>query len=268
MNRQAYPSDVSDDEWAFVAPYLTLMKEDAPQRDHSLREVFNGLRYIVRTGMQWRFMPNDLPPWHTVYQQTRRWVKAGVFEAMTHDLRMLLREIGERSPQPTAAVFDGRTLQSSPESGARAGYDGYKRKKGSKVHLAVDTLGQLLAVTVTPANEQERAQVAALAAQVQVVTGDSVEVAFVDQGYTGEKTATAAAEHGIRLEVVKLPEAKRGFVLLPRRWVVERSFAWMARFRRLVRDYERLATTLAGLHFVAFAILMAHRFVTAMTQYA
>jgi transposase len=266
--RKAYPSDVSDDEWAFVAPYLTLMKEDAPQRDHSLRDVFNGLRYIVRTGMQWRFMPNDLPPWHTVYQQTRRWVKAGVFEAMTHDLRMLLREMAERSPQPTAAVFDGRTLQSSPESGARAGYDGYKRKKGSKVHLAVDTLGQLLAVTVTPANEQERAQVAALAAQVQAVTGDSVEVAFVDQGYTGEKSAAAAAEHGIRLEVVKLPEAKKGFVLLPRRWVVERSFAWMARFRRLARDYERLATTLAGLHFVAFAILMAHRFVTAMTQYA
>lgn len=266
MGRRAYPSDVSDDEWALLAPYLTLMTEEAPQREYALREVFNGLRYIVRTGMQWRFMPNDLPPWYTVYQQTRRWVKAGVFEALVHDLRSVLREIEGRQPQPRAAIFDGRTLQSSPESGARAGWDGYKRRKGSKVHLAVDTLGQLLAAIVTPANEQERAQVDALATQVQATTGDSVEVAFVDQGYTGEEAAAAAAEHGIRLEVVKLPTTKRGFVLLPRRWVVERSFAWMARFRRLVRDYERLAETLAALHFVAFAILLVHRFVTLMVQ--
>ena len=272
MSRKPYPSDVSDDEWAFVAPYLTLMKEDAPQREHPLREVFNGTQrvpgYLVRSGAAWRLMPNDLPPWHTVYQQTQRWLDAGVFEQIVHDLRMLLREIDGRNPQPRAAIFDGRTLQSTPESGACAGYDGHKKRKGSKVHLAVDTLGQLLAVTVTPANEQERAQVAELAEQVQAATGDSVEIAFVDQGYTGADAADAAEQHGIRLEVVKLPSAKRGFVLLPRRWVVERSFAWMARFRRLARDYERLDETLAGLHFVAFAILMAHRFVTFMSQSA
>jgi len=225
MDRQPYPSDVSDEEWALVAPYLTLMREDAPQRDHPLREVFNGLRYIIRTGMQWRMMPNDLPPWHTVYQQTQRWLKAGVFEALVHDLRQLLREIAGRDPRPSAAILDGRTLQSTPESGSRAGYDGHKRRKGSKVHLAVDTLGHLLAALVTPANEQERAQVGELAAQIQEVTGESVEVAFVDQGYTGEQPAAAAAEHGIRLEVVRLPTAKRGFVLLPRPWVVERSFS-------------------------------------------
>jgi transposase len=268
MKRKTYPSDVSDDEWAFVAPYLTLMREDAPQREHSLREVFNGLRYVVKTGCQWRYLPNDLPPWHTVYQQTQRWLEAGVFEAMAHDLRMLIREIEGRNPQPSAAISDGRTLQSTPESGARAGYDGHKKRKGSKVHLAVDTLGQLLAVLVTPANEQERAQVAELAAKVQEATGDSVEIAFVDQGYTGEQAAEAAEQHGIRLEVVKLPTTKRGFILLPRRWVVERSFAWMARFRRLARDYERLDTTLAGLHFVAFTILMAQSFVSFMVQSA
>jgi len=268
MERKAYPSDVSDDEWAFVAPYLTLMREDAPQREYSLRELFNGLRYIVRTGVQWRYMAHDMPPWHTIYQQTQRWLKAGVFEAMVHDLRMLMREIDGRRPQPSAAILDSRTLQSSPESGQRAGYDGHKRRKGSKVHIAVDTLGQLLAVLVTPANEQDRAQVAALAEQIQEVTGESVEVAFVDQGYTGEQAAADAGAQGIRLEVVKLPTAKRGFVLLPRRWVVERSFAWMARFRRLARDYERLAETLAGLHFVAFAMLMAHRFIAFMVQSA
>jgi transposase len=268
MNRKAYPSDVSDDEWAFVAPYLTLMTEDAPQRTHDLREVFNALRYIMHTGMQWRMMANDLPPWYTVYQQTERWLKAGVFEDLVRDLRMLMREIEGRSPEPRAAILDSRTLQSTPESGSRAGYDGHKRRRGSKVHLAVDTLGQLLAVVVTPANEQDRAQVAALAEQVQAATGEAVEVAFVDQGYTGDQPAADAQEHGIQLEVVKLPTAKRGFVLLPRRWVVERSFAWMSRFRRLARDYERMAETLAGLHFIAFAILLVRRFVTVMVQNA
>ena len=261
MERKPYPSDVSDDEWAFVAPYLTLMTEAAPQREHPLREVFNGLRWIVRAGAPWRMLPNDLPPWEAVYQQTQRWLTAGVFEAMVNDLRELLRLAAGRKEQPSAAIFDSRTLQSSPESGARAGYDGAKRRKGSKVHMAVDTLGQLLALRVTAASEQDREQVAALAAQVQAVTGHTVEVAFVDQGYTGDQPLEAAAEQGIRLEVVKLPTAKKGFVLLPRRWVVERSFAWTARFRRLARDYERLPQTLAGLHFLAFAILLLHRFI-------
>lgn len=256
MTRKAYPSDISNDEWAFVAPYLTLMREDAPQRDYELREVFNGLRWLVRTGAAWRLMPHDLPPWYTVYQQARRWLKAGVFETLVHDLRVLLRIAAGRDEQPTAAIFDGRTLQSTPESGSRAGFDGAKRKQGSKVHMAVDTLGHLLALHVTPANEQERAQVDELASQVQTVTGGTVEVAFVDQGYTGPEPAQAAAAYGIELIVVKLPEAKKGFVLLPKRWVVERSFAWTGRFRRLARDYERLPDTLAGLHFLAFAILM------------
>jgi transposase len=264
MNRKAYPSDVTDDEWAFAAPYLTLMREDAPQRGYELREVFNGLRYIIRSGATWRMMPNDLPPWEIVYQQTQRWLKAGVFEMMVHDLRAVLRLAEGRNEQPSAAIFDGRTLQSSPESGKRAGYDGAKRRKGSKAHLAVDTLGHLLALHVTPANDQERDQVGRLAQQVQEVTGEHVEVAFVDQGYTGDDPAQAAQQHGIRLEVIKLPEAKKGFVLLPRRWVVERSFGWMARFRRLARDYERLPETLAGLHFLAFTMLMLHRFVQHM----
>lgn len=261
MTRKAYPSDVSDEEWAFVAPYLTLMREDAPQRDYDLREVFNGVRYVVRTGCPWRLLPHDLPPWAVVYQQSQRWIKAGVFEDMVHDLREVLRVAKGKNEQPSAAIFDGRTMQSTPESGERAGYDGYKRKKGSKVHIAVDTLGYLLAVKVTPANEQERAQVKELAAEVQEVTQQSVKVAFVDQGYTGEQPEADAKESGIELIVVKLPEAKKGFVLLPKRWVVERSFAWAARFRRLARDFERTPEILAGLHYLAFAILMLHQFV-------
>src|SRR6476661_7669304 len=256
MNRKSYPSDVSDAEWGFVAPYLTLMTLDAPQREPDLREVFDALRWLAHCGAPWRYLPGDFPPWAAVYQQTARWLKAGCFEAIVHDLRALLRRAEGRDRQPTAAIFDGRTLQSSPESGERAGYDGHKRKKGSKIHMAVDTLGHLLALLVTPANEQERAQVGALA---QAVTRQNVELAFVDQGYTGEAPAQAAQALGLQLEVVKLTEAKRGFVLLPRRWVVERSFAWATRCRRLVKDYERYASTLAGLHFVAFAILLLRR---------
>src|ERR687897_780737 len=214
-SRKPYPSDVSDEEWALAAPYLTLLPEEAAQRTHRLREVFDGLRYLVRYGVPWRALPNDLPPWHAVYDQAQRWL--------------------------------------------RAGWDGHKRTRGSKLHLAVDTLGHLLALRVTPAHENDRAAVAELAEAVQDATGESVEIAYVDQGYTGDRPAEAAAAHGIELEVVGLPEAKRGFVLLPRRWVAERPFAWMARCRRLARDYERLPETLAGLHLVAFAILLLRR---------
>jgi len=214
---------------------------------------------LARAGAPWRLLPNDLPPWYTVHQQARRWIEAGCFEAAVHDLRSLLRLLAGRKAKPSGVILDARTLQSSVESGGRAGYDGHKKKKGSKVHVAVDTLGNLIAAHVTPANEQERAQVAELAAQVQEVAGEKVEVAYADQGYTGAEPAHEAAAHGIELQVVRHTEAKRGFVLLPKRWVVERSFAWAARFRRLARDYERLPTTLAGLHFVVFACLLLSR---------
>lgn len=251
-SRKPYPSDVSDEEWSLVVPYLTLMKEDAPQRSHSLRELFNALRYVIRYGIAWRAMPNDLPPWHAVHQQAHRWLAAGSFETLAQDLRALLRVAAGRNEEPTAAIIDSRTLRSTPESGTRAGYDGAKRKRGSKVHMAVDTLGHLLALHVTPADIGDREAVARLAADIQDATGDTVTLAYVDQGYTGKAAAEAAAAEGITLEVVKLPEAKRGFVLLPRRWVVERSFAWVTRCRRLVKDYERYATTLAGFHVIAF----------------
>ena len=200
-------------------------------------------------------MLHDLPPWEAGYQQTQRWIKAGVFEEMVHDLRVLLRLSEGRPSDPSAAVLDARTLRSTPKSGHRGGYDGHKGKKGSKVHAAVDTLGNLLALFVSPANESERAHVGGLAEAVQEATGESVEIAFVDQGYTGERPAQEAEAHGMRLEIVKHEGAKRGFVLLPRRWVVERDFAWASRFRRLAKDYERLPDTLTGLHFVAFACL-------------
>ncbi|MFT0174451.1 IS5 family transposase [Paraburkholderia mimosarum] len=248
-NRRPYPTDVSDEEWYFAAPYLTLMNKDAPKRRYELREMFNALRWIVRAGAPWRLLPNDFPPWEMAYQQTQRWIQAGCSEAMVNDLRSIIRVAQDRRGQPSAVILDGRTLQSTCVSGPRAGYDGYKRKKGSKVHVA-------------PANEQERAQVGELARQVLQATGQTVKVAFADQGYTGEEPAQAALDEGIELQVIKLSDAKKGFVLLPRRWVVERSFGWPNRFRRLARDYERLPETLAGLHFVVFSVLMFVHFAT------
>jgi transposase len=264
--RKPYPCDVSDEEWAFVAPYLMLMREDAPQREYPLREIFNALRYLARCGGPWRMLPNDLPPWEAVYGQMRRWLASGVFERMAQDLREILRWREGPAEQPTAAILDSRTLQSTPESGARAGFDGAKKKKGSKVHIAVDTLGHLLALHVTPANAQDRDQVAALTTQIQEVTGGTVQVAFADQGYTGEAASQKAAQQSIQLEVVKRPAPGQGFVLLPRRWIVERSQAWVARFRRLARDYERLAQTLAGLHYIAFTCLLLQRFVASIPK--
>jgi transposase len=204
----------------------------------------------------WRYLPGDFPAWHTVYQQTQRWINAQVFEAIAHDLRALLRQTQGRNAQPSAAIFDSRTLQSTPESGHRTGCNGHKNQRGTKIHAAVDTLGHLLALCVTPANENDRSQVEALCDAVQEVTGQNVQVAFVDAGYSGIEPEKEAGQYAVRLEVVKSPEATRGFVLLPKRWVVERSFAWATRFRRLAKDYERLPETVKSLHILAFVCLM------------
>ena len=158
--RKPYPSDVSDEEWSLVVPYLTLMKEDAPQREHSMRELFNGLRYVIRYGIAWRAKPNDLPPWHEVHKKAHRGLPAGRFEALAQDSRATLRLAAGRKEEPTTAIIDGRTLRSTPECGTRAGYDGAKRKRGSKVHMAVDTLGHLLALHMTSYVSKVRADCA------------------------------------------------------------------------------------------------------------
>src|SRR5258708_10877225 len=205
--RKSYPSDVSDAEWEFLGPSRRVMRGDAPRREYGLRDLFNAARYVVKTGCQWRFLPHDLPPWTAVYQQARRWLQAGVFEDITHDLRMIVRLVVEREAQPSAAILDGRTLQSTPESGGRAGYDGAKKKNGSKGHAAVDTLGNLLALEGTAANEHERAQVADLAARVQEVTGGAVAVEFFDQGYTGGDASPPAPTARIPLAVIHHTES-------------------------------------------------------------
>jgi transposase len=212
--------------------------------------------------------PTDLPPWEAVYQQTQRGLQASVFDAIVHELRMRLRLAAGREEPPSATILESRTRPSSPERGHRAGDDGATRQRGRTVPRAVETLGHWLAWHVTPAAAQDRAQVAPLTAQVQDVTGDTSEVACVDPGDTGDHPAQDAAGHGLHLDVGKRPAAKNGFVRLPRRWVVERSFAWAARFRRLSRDDERRPATLAGFHVLACVMLMRKRFGALMVQSA
>jgi len=261
VRSRTYPSDVSNEEWALVVPYLALLPLDAPQRKHDLRAAFNALRWMVRTGAPWEYLPHDFPPPAVVREQARRWIDRCCFENLVHDLRELLRLNDERKAQPSATVIDSRFVPGSPESGHRTKYNGHKRQKGSKVHAVVDTLGQLLALTVTPANVDDREPVLRLCERVREQTGERVRVMFADQNYTGEEVLDDAEFQGIDLVVVNRPEGSRGFVLLPRRWVVERSFAWATRFRRLVRDYERLPQVFAGLHWAVFGILMAAKLV-------
>lgn len=259
MTQRGDPSDVDDDTYLFLLPSLLLSSKDTRQRKYPIRSVLNALLWVARTGAQWAYLPHDLPPAETVRQQAHRGFEAGCFENAAHDLCLLSRVEKARNGEPTAIIIDSRTLQSTPESGHRARVDGAKKRKGTKLDRAVDTLGHLLAVLTTPANEQDRAQVFDLCLEVQEATGVKVEVAYADQGYTGERTALDATEAGVELIVVKRPEATKGFILLPKRWVVERSFAWLSRFRRLGQDLERLPSTLIGFHFLAACVLFSNK---------
>ena len=204
---------MTDKAWAFVAPDVTLMTEEAPHRRHDLREVENALRWIVRTGAPWRSLPGNFPPWAAVHQQAQRWIDAGCFEEMAHDLRALVREAAGCDPDPPVVILDGKTLRDTPGRGQRAGDDGHLRTPGSNIPVAIDTLGHLLALRVTPANTHERAH-GALADAVQEATGNTVELAWVDPGDTGENLAEDVAR-GADLAVVLLPEAKRASCCCP-----------------------------------------------------
>lgn len=256
MTRQPYRSDVDDETYLFMLPYLLLTPEDAPQRKYPIREVLNAALWIGRTGSQWEYLPHDFPPYKIVHQQVMRWFEHGCFENMAHDLQMLRREEVGRNAVPSVAIIDSRTLQSTPESGHRAGYDGAKRRNGSKIHAAVDTMGHAITLLVTPADGQDREQVYDLCREVQEVTGYNVDVVVADGGYSGDQAETDAALSEIELVVAKRPAGASGFVVIPRRWVVERTFAWTSRFRRLGRDLERLASSLLGFHWMAISVLL------------
>jgi transposase len=251
-DRKPYWTDVHDEDWSFVAPYLASVAENAPQRDYGSRELFNALCWIIfRQGASWRDVPMNFPPWQAVYEQTNTWIKAGCFEAIVHDLRAILflgDALGRRQRAATAIedLASYRRIGAIERSGGR-------RRKDRKLHVRVDTLGHLLALLVTPAEEQDRARADALCRKVQVlqeVTGQHVEVP------SGEKAVAQALARGVELEVVKLPEAKNGFVLLPKLWILDRDYSWVTRCRGLAKHYEWLPAKVAGLQFVVFGCIL------------
>lgn len=185
MTRKAYPSDVSDETWALVTPFLMLMDDAAPWQNYPLSDVANGLRSLVRKGAPWRMLPTDPPLRYVLSLQLQCWMKAGGAQ-MVYDIRMLLCEMTDCTPQPRAVIVDKWTLPAPPARGERTGDDGHNRRNGATVHMAVATLGYMPAVMVTPANDHDRARVATLAYRMQGVPDDTVDVAFVSQGDTGE----------------------------------------------------------------------------------
>ena len=241
--RKRYPSDVTNEEWAFVAPYLTLMRQDAPQREHPLRDVFDALRWLVKTGAHWRYLPHDFPPWELVYAYFRKWGKDGTWEALVRRLRQGVRQQAGREATPSMACIDSQSVKGT-ECGGAHGIDGHKRINGVKRHILVDTMGLLLAVVVTAASVTDAAAAQAVFRRAQAVGLPRLEKVLGDHVYGYEGLPQWTEDNwGVRLEITGKKEGERGFKVIKWRWVVERTFAWLGRYRRNSRDYEKLPET-------------------------
>lgn len=246
-----YPSDLTDGQWAIVEPLLPETVPTAPGGRpplHTKRQIVNAVLYLTRTGCAWRMLPKDFPPWRTVYGYFADWRDDGtlnlIHDTLREELRMKARRAGKpRKAQPSGGIVDSQTLRGADTVGkATRGYDAGKKVNGRKRHIVTDTLGLLLVVMVTTASVQDRdggADILKLGHKVF----PTLRHVFADGGYAGRLVAKAKRYWKITVEVVKKPREQCGFSPLPRRWVVERTFAWLMRWRRLVRDYERLPET-------------------------
>ena len=246
-----YQSDLTDEEWALLAPYL-----EAMPRKWTLRELMNAILYLMRTGCQWRMLSKDFPPRSTVYFWFARWRDDRTWITINHLLLMQVRETLGREASPTAGAIDTQSVKTT-ESGGPRGFDAGKKVKGRKREIVVDTEGHLITADIWPANTQDR-DAAAVTLKGLRKRFPWLEKIFADAGYAGDKLANALiGEAAPKLKIVKRPRHATGFVLLPRRWVVERSFAWFGRNRRLYKDCERrIETALACLYIASINMLI------------
>ncbi len=258
--RKPYPSDLTDEQWALVEPLLPPERPRGRRRTVDLREVLNGVFYVLTQGCTWRALPHDLPPHSTVYRYFEDWQEDGTWARIYEALHRRYRQQIGRTESPSAAAIDSQSVQAS-ELAEESGPDFGKRTKGRKRHLMVDTEGFPIAVTVTKASvNDKRAARGLLDGAVEAAPG--LRLVWADAGYEGEPLRQYAAHRGVRLEVSVKGEVGRGFVVAAHRWVVERSFAWLMRCRRLGRDVERLSRTVEDLIYIAFTRLLLRRITT------
>ena len=254
-----YTHDLTDTQWNLIAYCFPPPAKTGRPRKHSYRELLNGCLYVVRTSCQWRNLPKDLPPWATVYHYFRQWTNTELLERIHTHLREHIRLLEGRKRQPTAGSIDSQSVKGSETCGER-GYDAGKKINGRKRHIVVDTLGLLLMVLVLPANVQDRDGARQLLTRVLALYG-TLRCLWADAGYAGRLVLWVAGISRCVLQIVRRLAGEPGFKVLPRRWVVERTFGWLGRYRRLSRDYERRAKVAEAMVYLAMSRLMLARWV-------
>jgi putative transposase len=266
MKRKPYPTDLTDEQWAQLAPHIPKSSGRGAPRRVDIREIINALLYLSRTGCQWRMLPHDLPSWEIVYHYFSQWRDDGTWERLNRELRIEVRQSVGKDPQPSAAILDSQSVKTSETSGMR-GFDAGKKVNGIKRHLLVDTLGMILKVIVLSADIQDVNGARHLLEKIKAWF-PRLQKIWADGGYTGTLVGWVKGVCGWVLEIVKRSDHAKGFVVLHHRWIVERTFGWLNRSRRLSKNYERLTASSEAMIYLAMLPLMCRRLAKQQVRYA